>query len=89
MFHTVTVIMPKKKATITRVKATAEDPAAVTAALREMASLFYEKQGQTPLLNVAGEGTWEDPYIVQGVTAASDLERSNAVKRVSKAFKKR
>ena len=81
--------MPKKKTTVTRVKATAEDPAAVTAALREMASLFYEKQGHTPFLNVAGEGTWEDPYIVQGVTAASDLERSNAVKRVSKAFKKR
>ena len=89
MFHTVTVIMPKKKTTVTRVKATAEDPAAVTAALREMASLFYEKQGHTPFLNVAGEGTWEDPYIVQGVTAASDLKRSNAVKRVSKAFKKR
>ena len=81
--------MPKKKTTVTRVKATAEDPAAVTAALWEMASLFYEKQGHTPFLNVASEGTWEDPYIVQGVTAASDLKRSNAVKRVSKAFKKR
>jgi len=54
-----------------------------------MASLFYEKQGKTPLLNVAGEGTWEDPYIVQGVTAASALGTSNPVKRVSKASKKR
>ena len=81
--------MPKKKAMVTRVKATAEDPAAVAAALREMASLFYEKQGETPLVNVAGEGTWEDPYIVQGVTAASALGTSNPVKRVGKASKKR
>tara|TARA_B100001123_G_scaffold112393_1_gene131063 strand:- start:6121 stop:6363 length:243 start_codon:yes stop_codon:yes gene_type:complete len=80
--------MPKK-ATVTRVKTTAEDPAAVTSALREMASLFYEKQGKTPLLNVAGEGTWEDPYIVQGVTANSALGTSNPVKRASKASKKR